>query len=72
MNPPENSIAFGASGIEPRWTWSSKEGVGKAYHTSCRAWFTLGHGIVNEIYYPSGDRSAPSRHGENDEFDPTL
>jgi len=33
MNPPENSVAFGAPGIEPRWTSSAKEGVGTAYHT---------------------------------------
>ena len=56
MNPPENSIAFGAPGIEPRWTSSAKEGVGTAYHTSCRTWFTLSHGIVNEIYYPHVDQ----------------
>src|SRR5438093_5747453 len=56
MNPPENSVAFGAPGIEPRWTSSAKEGVGTAYHTSCRRWFTLSHGIVNEIYYPRVDQ----------------
>src|SRR6267143_5566879 len=56
MNPPENSIAFGAPGIEPRWTSSAKEGVGTAYHTSCRVWFTLSHGILNEIYYPHVDQ----------------
>ena len=56
MNPPENSVAFGAPGIEPRWTSSAKEGVGTAYHTSCRLWFTLSHGIVNEIYYPRVDQ----------------
>ena len=56
MNPPENSVAFGAPGIEPRWTSSAKEGVGTAYHTSCRCWFTLSHGIVNEIYYPHVDQ----------------
>jgi glucoamylase len=56
MNPPENSIPFGAPGIEPRWTSSAKEGVGTAYHTSCRVWFTLSHGIVNEIYYPHVDQ----------------
>jgi len=56
MNPTENSIAFGAPGIEPRWTSSAKEGVGTAYHTSCRVWFTLSHGIVNEIYYPHVDQ----------------
>src|SRR2546429_3378779 len=56
MNPPENALAFGAPGIEPRWTSSAKEGVGTAYHTSCRLWFTLSHGIINEIYYPRVDR----------------
>ena len=56
MNPPENSVAFGAPGIEPRWTSSDKEGVGTAYHTSCRVWFTLSHGIINEIYYPHVDK----------------
>jgi glucoamylase len=56
MNASENSIAFGAPGIEPRWTSSAKEGVGTAYHTSCRVWFTLSHGIVNEIYYPHVDQ----------------
>jgi glucoamylase len=56
MDRPEHSIAFGAPGIEPRWTSSAKEGVGTAYHTSCRVWFTLSHGIVNEIYYPHVDQ----------------
>jgi hypothetical protein len=31
MNPPENSVSFGAPGIEPRWTSSAKEGMGTAY-----------------------------------------
>jgi glucoamylase len=56
MSSPQPSVAFGAPGIEPRWTSSAKEGVGTAYHTSCRAWFTLSHGIVNEIYYPHVDQ----------------
>ncbi len=56
MTPRDQSIAFGAPGIEPRWTSSAKEGFGTAYHTSCRLWFTLSHGIVNEIYYPSVDQ----------------
>lgn len=50
------SLPFGAPGIEPRWTSSAKEGVGTAYHTSCRLWFTISHGIVNEIYYPRVDQ----------------
>src|SRR6266550_2254847 len=64
MNPSENSVAFGAPGIEPRWTSSAKEGVGTAYHTSCRLWFTLSHGIVNEIYYPHVDH--PVEYPERD------
>ncbi|MDB6027638.1 MAG: glucoamylase [Verrucomicrobiales bacterium] len=56
MNSPANFAAFGAPGIEPRWTSSAKEGLGTAYHTSCRVWFTLSHGIVNEIYYPCVDQ----------------
>lgn len=52
----ENQEAFGSPGIEPRWTSSAKEGIGTAYHTSCHLWFTLSHGIVNEIYYPRVDQ----------------
>ncbi len=56
MNSTENHAAIGAPGIEPRWTSSAKEGVGTAYHTSCRLWFTISHGIINEIYYPHVDQ----------------
>jgi glucoamylase len=48
MNPQINSPAFGAPGIEPRWTSSAKEGLGTAYSGSCCLWFTLSHGIINE------------------------
>src|SRR5437667_204694 len=51
----DNGMAFGAPGIEPRWTRSAKEGIGTAYHTGCRLWFTLSHGIINELYYPNVD-----------------
>jgi glucoamylase len=47
--------APGASGIKPHWTSSAKDGIGTAYHTSSRLWFTLSHGIVNEVYYPHVD-----------------
>src|SRR5471032_1544944 len=50
-----DTIAFGAPGIAPRWTSSAKDGVGTAYHSSSRVWFTLSHGIVNEIYFPGVD-----------------
>ncbi len=48
--------AFGQPGMEPRWTSSSKEAVGTAYSTSSRVWFTLSHGILNEVYFPTIDR----------------
>ncbi|MFA6045224.1 MAG: hypothetical protein WC718_09580, partial [Phycisphaerales bacterium] len=51
----KDSIAFGAPGIEPRWTSSAKDGVGTAYHSASCVWFTLSHGIVNEIYFPHVD-----------------
>ncbi len=56
MNTGNNSIAFGKPGITPRWTSSAKEGLGTAFSGSCRLWFTLSHGIVNEIYYPTVDQ----------------
>jgi hypothetical protein len=46
------TIAPGAPGVEPRWTRSTKEGLGTAYHTSC----TLSHGVVDEIYFPTTDQ----------------
>ena len=61
MNPSEDSVAFGGPEIEPRWTSSAKEGVGTAYHTSCRLWFMLSHGIINEIYYPHVDQPNMNR-----------
>jgi glucoamylase len=48
--------AFGAPGAEPRWTSSAKDVVGTAYATSSKLWWTVSHGIVNELYYPTIDR----------------
>lgn len=47
---------FGAPGITPRWTSSSKQGIGTACSDASRIWFTLSHGILNEVYYPTVDR----------------
>ncbi len=47
--------AFGAPGTEPRWTSSVKDSVGTAYSASSRIWFTVSHGILNEIYHPTID-----------------
>ncbi len=48
--------AFGAPGVEPRWTSSEKDAVSTAYAASSRVWFTVSHGTLNEIYYPTIDR----------------
>ncbi len=47
--------APGAPGIAARWTPSAKEGIGKALNASSNVSFTISHGILNEIYYPSED-----------------
>ncbi|MEO8463791.1 MAG: glycoside hydrolase family 15 protein [Gammaproteobacteria bacterium] len=46
--------APGAPGIPPTWTSSNKDLVGASLGTS-RVWFTLGFGIVNEVYHPRVD-----------------
>ena len=45
----------GAPGIPPRWTSSAKSGVGTAPGRGSRVWFTISHGILNEIYAPRLD-----------------
>jgi glucoamylase len=52
----ESGGAFGAPGLPPRWTSSAKDAVGTAYAASSRVWFTVSHGILNELYYPTIDR----------------
>jgi glucoamylase len=49
--------APGGPGIEPRWTTSAKSGVGASLDSASRVWFSLSHGIVNEIYYPRVDQA---------------
>jgi glucoamylase len=49
--------APGWPGIEPRWTSSAKTGAGTALNLHSRVWFTLSHGILNEIYYPRVDQA---------------
>ena len=60
MNNPER-FAPGWPGIPPRWTSSAKSGVGTALNQHSRVWFTLSHGILNEIYYPRVDQAC-TRH----------
>ncbi len=48
--------AFGAPGVEPRWTSSRKDAVSTAYSASSQVWFTVSHGTLNEVYFPTIDR----------------
>ena len=57
MSDLENNLAPGAPGIEPRWTSSAKTGVGSALNLHSRVWFTLSHGILDEIYFPRVDNA---------------
>lgn len=50
-----DATAPGWPGIDPRWTSSAKTGVGAAHGRDSSVWFTLSHGILNEIYYPRID-----------------
>ncbi len=44
------TVPPGSPGIPPRWTSSAKSAVGTALRAESRVWFTISHGILNEIY----------------------
>lgn len=53
----DEPFAPGWPGLLPKWTSSAKVGVGTALTTASRVWFTLSHGIFNEVYYPRVDQA---------------
>jgi glucoamylase len=55
MNP---SNAPGWPGIPPRLTSSAKTGVGTSHSPQSPLWFTISHGILNELYYPDIDQAS--------------
>ena len=57
------SLAPGWPGIPARWTSSAKSGVGTALSARSRVWFTISHGILNEIYYPRVDHACTRDFG---------
>lgn len=57
MSIPKESEPPGYPGIPPTWTSSAKCGVGTSISGRNRVWFTLSHGIINEVYYPSIDQA---------------
>jgi glucoamylase len=55
--------APGSPGMAPRWTSSAKSGIGTALSPVSRVWFTLSHGILDEIYYPRVDQACTRDFG---------
>src|SRR5256885_2911080 len=51
-----DSMPPGHPGIPPTWTSSAKTGVGTSAGTHSRVWFTISHGILDEIYFPFVDQ----------------
>lgn len=51
MTPSERA-AFGQPGSPPTWSSSAKDRIITALGSS-RLWATLGHGILNEVYWPA-------------------
>ena len=46
--------APGQPGLKPNWTSSAKEMIGCSLGRS-QVWYTVSHGILNEVYYPRVD-----------------
>jgi glucoamylase len=57
MADDPRTFAPGWPGIPGRWTSSAKSAVGTAASRDSRVWFTLSHGILNEVYYPRVDHA---------------
>src|SRR5581483_4142338 len=57
MSDLKMEYAPGWPGIPPRWTSSAKTGAGTALNQHSKVWFTLSHGILNEVYYPRVDQA---------------
>ena len=49
--------APGEPGLPARWTSAHKDGVGASAGTESDVWFTISHGILNEIYFPRQDQA---------------
>ena len=63
MSDSQVRVAPGAPGILPRWTSSAKTGVGTARNLHSQVWFTLSHGILDEIYFPRVDQACTRDQG---------
>ena len=55
--PKNPSKAPGKPGTDPRWTSSAKTAVGTSTSSMSHIWFTIGQGVLNEIYFPDIDKA---------------
>src|SRR5918911_1902697 len=51
----DSASAPGKPGKPATWTSAAKSGVGTALSTASSVWFTLGEGILTEVYHPFVD-----------------
>jgi len=63
MSESLTRYAPGWPGIPPRWTSSAKTGVGTALNQHSKVWFTISHGILNEVYFPRVDQACTRDFG---------
>src|SRR5437660_5138020 len=57
MTPTNQGVAPGRTCMPTRWSSSGKEGIGTSASRQSRVWFTISHGIINEVYYPRIDQA---------------
>ncbi|HDP90185.1 MAG TPA: glucan 1,4-alpha-glucosidase [Thioalkalivibrio sp.] len=50
-----SEAAFGRPGLPATWSSARKQAVGTALSTRSRVWFTVGNGVLTEVYWPTVD-----------------
>lgn len=50
-----NNLAPGSPGKDAQWESAGKEGIGTSATLASKVWFTLGQGVLTEVYYPTVD-----------------
>ncbi|MCL4357525.1 glucan 1,4-alpha-glucosidase, partial [Patescibacteria group bacterium] len=54
----DSTQAPGAPGLAATWSPGSKDAVGTSLSDASNVWFTIGQGILNEVFYPQVDTPA--------------
>jgi glucoamylase len=57
ISPGFAQLAPGAPGDKATWTNGNKQGMGTSNTVSSKVWFTLGDGVLDEVYYPAVDKA---------------